>query len=192
MARHRKPESPLSRAMLGLEDADALDSGVRLVRPVMDGITANATVRDFLQGRWLGHALHPLLVMVPLGSWLSAIVLDLSGTDEGGEAAQLLTGLGVLTAAPSAATGWAELADAGPREKRVGVVHAAANGGAVALQIGSWLARRSDRQGVGRALALAAVTLASAGGFLGGHLSVARGVGSRDQVFEDLHAGRLL
>lgn len=32
--------------------------------------------RDVLHGRGLGHAVHPLMVQPPLGSWMSAPVLD--------------------------------------------------------------------------------------------------------------------
>ncbi|MFI8193635.1 (2Fe-2S)-binding protein, partial [Streptomyces sp. NPDC085946] len=28
--------------------------------------------RDLLHGRWLGHPVHPLMVQVPIGSWMSA------------------------------------------------------------------------------------------------------------------------
>jgi nitrite reductase/ring-hydroxylating ferredoxin subunit len=33
--------------------------------------------RDALHGVWLGHPLHPALILVPLGSWMSATALDL-------------------------------------------------------------------------------------------------------------------
>ena len=42
----------------------------RLIRP--------GKVRDGLNGVWLGHPLHPLLVQAPVGTWLSASILDLS------------------------------------------------------------------------------------------------------------------
>ena len=32
--------------------------------------------RDALHGVWLGHPLHPVLVQVPVGTWLSASLLD--------------------------------------------------------------------------------------------------------------------
>jgi uncharacterized membrane protein len=32
---------------------------------------------DFLQGKWLGHPLHPAIVHVPVGLWPTATVLDL-------------------------------------------------------------------------------------------------------------------
>ena len=31
---------------------------------------------EFLQGKWLGHPLHPALVHLPVGAWCSACVLD--------------------------------------------------------------------------------------------------------------------
>ena len=57
---------------------------------------------DLLSGTPLGHPLHPLLVAIPLGSWTSALLLDVLGEEE---AAQTLTGLGVLAAIPTAARG---------------------------------------------------------------------------------------
>jgi uncharacterized membrane protein len=32
---------------------------------------------DFLQGKWLGHPLHPAIVHVPIGAWIAACVLDM-------------------------------------------------------------------------------------------------------------------
>ena len=31
---------------------------------------------EFLQGKWLGHPLHPVIVHVPVGAWLAAFVID--------------------------------------------------------------------------------------------------------------------
>jgi uncharacterized membrane protein len=31
---------------------------------------------EFLQGKWLGHPLHPALVHLPIGAWFAACVLD--------------------------------------------------------------------------------------------------------------------
>ncbi|WP_425309164.1 DUF2231 domain-containing protein [Ammonicoccus fulvus] len=181
--KQKTTDSPLSRLVLRLEQSEGLDAGVRATRPLVDAATGDPRVRDALQGRWLGHALHPLVVMAPLGTWLSATLLDLSGVDRTGRAARFLTGVGVLSAGSAAATGWAELAHTGPAERRVGVAHAMTNGGAVILQACSWFARRRNRHGLGRACSLAGLTLAGAAGFLGGHLSVARGVGTRDRAF---------
>lgn len=32
---------------------------------------------DFLQGKWLGHPLHPAIVHIPVGTWLTACVTDI-------------------------------------------------------------------------------------------------------------------
>ena len=34
-------------------------------------------MKDFLQGKWLGHPLHPLFVHIPTALWPSALVLDI-------------------------------------------------------------------------------------------------------------------
>lgn len=44
---------------------------------------------EFLQGKWLGHPLHPALVHVPLGGWIVAWALDVAGrAGVGGEGAE--------------------------------------------------------------------------------------------------------
>jgi hypothetical protein len=49
----------------------------------------------------------------------------------------------------------------------------------------SWLARRRGRHGTGAKLALAGAAIAGVGGYLGGHLTEARKVGSHDPAFDD-------
>src|SRR5436853_7907312 len=68
-------------------------------------------VKDFLSGTWLGHAAHPVLTDLPIGSFTSALALDLLGGEDAG--AQTLVGLGILSALPTALTGLSELADLG-------------------------------------------------------------------------------
>ncbi len=86
---------------------------------------AGTPLRDLLHGRQLGHPLHPALVQVPTGAWLSAAVLDLlPGTER---AARTLVGVGVLAAAPATLSGWVDWAEQHERQPRTGVVHAASN-----------------------------------------------------------------
>ncbi len=176
-------ETPLSRWMLQIENAGLLDAGVGLVRPVVKAVTSNDTVRGLLQGRWLGHAAHPIVVVAPLGFWMSAGLLQASGLPDAERPVQVLTGAGILCALPAAMTGLAEIANADERGKRVGVVHATLNVAALGMQAASWLAGRRGRSGRSRLYSLGGLGLAGAGGYLGGHLSVARKVGSRDPVF---------
>jgi len=142
----------------------------------------NGAIKDVLSGTWLGHPVHPLLVAVPIGSWVGATVLDVTPGDNAA-AARRLVGLGVLAALPTAAAGLSDWSDTAGAEQRVGALHAGLNLTAVALYTGSWLARRKSG-GAGVALAVAGGTFMAAAGYLGGHLSYAQGVGIDTNAFQ--------
>lgn len=162
-----------------VEREERLDGVVAALSPPARRLTATPRRRRVLLGHQLGHALHPLLTDLPIGFWTSSWLLDLLPVDGSRRASQRLVGLGVLAAAPTAVTGWAEWSRATePEVHRVGVVHAAANSCALALYVGSWLARRSGRHGAGVALGHLGALTASAGGFLGAHMAIGRKVGS--------------
>jgi len=168
-----------------LEDAEALDAAVDAVRPAARALFATGARGAVLRGDWLGHALHPLLTDVVIGSWTSATVLDLFGGDESSAAARRLVGTGLLAFGPTAWSGWAEWSEAGTREQRVGLVHAVTNGAAVGVYTASWLARRRGRHGVGAGLALAGAALMGGAAYLGGHLAAARKLGTRHPAYAD-------
>jgi len=179
----RRPPA-IVRWTLRLERAEALDGPVRTLEPGVEKAFGSGTKGSVLRGEWLGHAVHPVLTDLVLGSWTSATVLDLVGGRESRAAARRLLATGLVAFGPTAWTGWAEWSTAGPREKRVGLVHAVVNGVAVGAYTSSWLARRrgDHAQGVRRALVGAAV--ASVGGYLGSHLAAARKVGSRHPAYD--------
>lgn len=177
------PQSPLTPLVRAIEEAGGLDPLVRVGDAVSGAVAGSRPVRHLLQGRGAGHALHPVVVQAPLGMWTSAAALDVVGGAGAGDAARRLTGLGVLAAVPAALTGWAEYADTRHRDRRTGVVHAATNGVGVLLQAGSWWARRADRPVLGTVLGLSGLSVSGAAGYLGGHLAVARKVGSRDAAW---------
>src|SRR2546423_13272394 len=94
---------PISR----LEQDSRLDglisAGQRIARLIKPG-----KVRDALHGRWLGHPLHPMLVQAPVGTWLSASVLDFTGGGE--QAAPRVVPSRLIAGSPAAgagAGGWA-------------------------------------------------------------------------------------
>lgn len=178
------PTPPAVTFARRLEDARLLDPLVRAVRPIADFIVADPARRDLLQGRAVGHAVHPPVTDLPIGFWTSAIALDLLGGRAARPAARRLVLLGLLTAPAAATTGWAEFAETGPREQRVGAVHALSNGAAIVGFAASWRARGRGQQTRGVALALASSAAMTLGGFLGGHLSSARQVGSHDPAFD--------
>jgi hypothetical protein len=180
-----QPPSGLVRWTLRLEEARALDRPVRALEPSVRGLFGTGTRGSVLRGEWLGHALHPVLTDVVLGTWTSASLLDLLGGPGSSASAQRLVGSGLVAFGPTAWAGWAEWSAAGTRDKRVGLVHAVTNGVAAGVYTASWLARRRGRHGTGAGLALAGAAVSGVGGYLGGHLAEARKVGSRHPAFED-------
>ena len=162
-------------------DAPAEQIG-KTVRDVISG-----PLKDALSGTWIGHALHPLLTDVVIGSWTSATVLDLIGGEETARAAERLIGVGIVAYGPTALTGWSDWADSESVDadvRRVGLVHATVNGIAFGLYAASLASRRRGRRGLGVALALAGAGVMSAGGHLGGHLAFRLGVGVDQTVFD--------
>lgn len=176
---------PLVRWILQLEKSQALDSPVRALEPKIRNVFGTGTRGAVLRGDWLGHSLHPVLTDIALGTWTSASLLDLAGGPESAAAAQRLVGAGLLAAGPTAWTGWAEWALAGPRAQRVGFVHAVTNGAAIGVYTASWLARRRGRHGTGVRLAVAGAAISTVGGYLGSHLAQGRKVGSRHPAFDE-------
>jgi nitrite reductase/ring-hydroxylating ferredoxin subunit/uncharacterized membrane protein len=175
----------LSRVTDWLEAQDALDRvGEPLNRAVRRVIRAGP-VKDALSGTWLGHPVHPVSVMVPIGSWTSATLIDLSARGRSTVAARRLVGIGLLTALPSALSGLADWSDTAGAEQRIGVSHAALNSFAVALFGASWWARRRPGP-TGMVLALAGMAVATGSGYLGGHMIYAQGVGVDTNSF---HSG---
>lgn len=170
---------------LRLEEATALDGPVQAIEPSIRSVFGTGARGSLLRGEWLGHAVHPVLTDLVLGTWTSATVLDVFGGRDSSSAAQRLVGTGLLAVGPTAWTGWAEWSAAAPREKRVGLVHAVTNAVAIGAYTASWLARRNGRHGAGARLALAGATVSGVGAYLGGHLAAARKVGSRHPAFGD-------
>ncbi len=152
-----------------LEDAEQLDRVVGPVQQVVQKIPQGG-FKDALHGVWLGHPLHPLLVQVPLGAFLSAGFLDALGPD-GERQARHLIGLGLLASVPAAMAGSADWAEQHEQQMRTGVVHAAANSAALGLYAGSLVARARRRTGLGKALGYAGLAAVAVGGMLGGDIS---------------------
>jgi nitrite reductase/ring-hydroxylating ferredoxin subunit len=173
------------RFLAGLE---ALDPPAKKIGKAVRTIVKPGPVKDALSGSWLGHALHPLLTDVTIGSFTSAVALDWLGGRESEPAARRLIGLGLLSAVPTVSSGYSDWADtevADDSVRRIGIVHAAANATAASLFAASWLARRRGDHGRGKALALVAGGVLGGAGYLGAHLTLAEGVGVDHTVFED-------
>lgn len=188
----RDPREPfvvpagLVDAIQQIENSTTLDPLVATFERVAATVARPGAAHALLTGSWLGHAAHPLLTDLPLGAWLSTSLLDMVGGRRCRTAATGLLTFGVVTALPTAATGLAELLHTNQRSRRVGAVHAVLNAGALVLYTASLVARRRHH-GPAVLLGLAGGATASIAGYLGGHLTVARKVGTRDRRF-DTHA----
>ena len=71
-----KPSQPppgIVRWTLRLEEAKGLDRPVRMLEPSVRDLFGTGTRGSVLRGDWLGHALHPVLTDVVLGTWTSEI-----------------------------------------------------------------------------------------------------------------------
>ena len=172
--------------MKRLEGESGLDPLIARVTPAVNRVTAIPEVRDVLQGRWLGHAIHPLLTDFPLGLWTAVNVLDLFPVPGSRRSAQRLLALGLVSAPAVALTGWAEWRDTGTREQRVGLVHAGLNASGIGLYALSLMSRHRDRHRWGVALALGGSAAVAAAGYLGGHLTAVRKVSSHHPAFDVL------
>jgi nitrite reductase/ring-hydroxylating ferredoxin subunit/uncharacterized membrane protein len=174
----------LSERIASIEALDG--AGSFLAKKIRDLMPAGGGVKDVLSGVQLGHALHPLLTDVPIGAWTSATILDLIGGESSRPAAQKLVGIGLAAVAPTAWTGWSDWADTepgNPTVRRLGMVHAAANGSAALFYGLSLAARRRGAHTAGVVFGLAGAGAMGAGGWLGGDLVLARGVGVNQTVF---------
>jgi nitrite reductase/ring-hydroxylating ferredoxin subunit len=156
-------------------DVTSLDKVADPARKAVLAVLRPTALKDFLHGTWLGHPLHPVQVLVPVGAWTSAGVLDLLPPMR--PAATVLIGTGVVTAGPAAVSGAADWAEQGAGVRRLGVIHAALNVTALGLYVGSLVARLRRRGALGLALSYSGLGLATVSASIGGHMSYAESAG---------------
>jgi nitrite reductase/ring-hydroxylating ferredoxin subunit/uncharacterized membrane protein len=145
-------------------------------------------VKDAIDGTWLGHPLHPVMVTIPLGAWACTTVLDLfsMGSEdvalERGADATLWIGLvGAMAAIPTGVTQWSDID--GP-DRRVGLIHGLLNGGVGMLNLTSGILRLTGRRRTAIALSTTAFLTSLFTAYLGGELSYSKGIGVNHVAFE--------
>lgn len=148
---------------------------------VEQGGPAGWRLKNWLNGVWLSHPLHPALTDVVLGSWSTGAVLDLVGARGSADAAYTV---GVLTAVPTALSGAADWADTNAEPRRIGLVHALLNTGGLVCMIASLFARRAERRALGIGLSTTGLFLSTISAWLGGHLVYAMGTNVNRAAFE--------
>ncbi|MBV8717960.1 MAG: nitrite reductase (NAD(P)H) small subunit [Chloroflexi bacterium] len=134
---------------------------------VSQGGPAARRVKNWLNGVWLGHPLHPALTDAAIGAWSTGAVLDLVGASREADAAMTV---GVLAAVPTALAGAADWTDTSEEQRRIGLIHALLNSAALVLMLGSLFARRGNQRGLGIGLSTLGLSLTSISAWLGGEL----------------------
>jgi nitrite reductase/ring-hydroxylating ferredoxin subunit/uncharacterized membrane protein len=179
--------SPPTTALLErLEALEPLDPAAKKAGKTVRGAVPSGPIKDALSGTWLGHAFHPVAAYLPLGTWMSTVILDAIGGERSEDAADLLLAVGLAGTLPAAITGatdWADGEVSDPGQRRVGVVHAMANGVAQGLMVWSIAERRRGNRGRGKLLAAAGAGVLGFSGWLGGHLAYGLGLGVDQTTF---------
>jgi uncharacterized membrane protein len=135
----------------------------------------------------LGHAVHPILIVFPLGLLVTAVVFDVIYLITGRTGFNLASGyaiaagvIGGLVAAVFGLVDWLAI-PAGTRAKRVGLLHGAGNVVVVVLFAVSWLLREQAGNWKPDVAALVCsfvgLVLGGVTGWLGGELVERLGVG---------------
>lgn len=158
--------------------SDQLQSVLRTA--VEQGGPAAQRAKNWLNGVWLGHPLHPALTDVPLGAWWAGALLDLVGAREPADAAMTV---GVLAAVPTAVAGAADWGDTEAEQRRTGLVHALLNTIGLTCMIGSLFARRGGQRGIGVSLSTLGLAFSSFSAWLGGELVYKQGTNVSRNAF---------
>jgi uncharacterized membrane protein len=134
----------------------------------------------------LGHHVHPILIVFPLGLLSTAAIFEITYLATGSATFSNLTYwllisgvIGGLIAAVFGLIDWLAI-PSGTRAKTVGLIHAFANVAAVALFAVSWYIRPGPTaapSALASILVFAGFALALVGGWLGGELVERLGIG---------------
>ncbi|MCW2637111.1 MAG: Rieske (2Fe-2S) iron-sulfur domain protein [Blastococcus sp.] len=157
-------------------DVATFDKVIEPARQVVLAALKPQALKDLLHGTWLGHPLHPVLVQVPVGTWVSAGLLDAIPPLR--PAATVLIGAGVAAAVPASLAGAADWSEQETGVRRLGAVHAVMNISALGLYAGSLIARGRGRGTLGRVLSYAGLGMAGSSAAIGGHMSYAQSSGA--------------
>jgi uncharacterized membrane protein len=139
-----------------------------------------------------GHPFHAILVTVPIGAWIAALVFDLvaifgGDTETFAQGAALLTGIGLVGAVVAAAIGFFDFSqlERGTKVHRVALIHMALNLTAIALFSISLLVRAmvgfDELSGIAVTLGVIGLIGLGVSGYLGGEMAYRYGVRVADE-----------
>lgn len=173
MPRYQK----VNEAVATLSRKPVVEKLAQALDPIGDQLENHRDIYDTLTGESLtGHPLHPALVHFPIGVTMGAAALEVVGWGRFKSATTVLSGIAVTMAMPTAVTGLAEWTRGRPepRQRRVGVLHAAAASTGTSLSLLSFVMRLCNAHGAARVFLFGAAAAYGAAGFLGGDLVYGR------------------
>ena len=174
----------------GLENIAAQARLDKIALPLRNAVRhLPSSMLGVLRGNWLGHVLHPAATDWPHAAWLGASLLDGLGGRGTRPASQRLVGAGLLGAGAAIASGAADWSEdvGGVEDHRAGLVHGAVLTLATGIYAASYATRRRDHHAVGAVLALAGAATTTVGDYIGGHLSLGRGIGAAATAHHHAH-----
>ena len=145
--------------------------------------------------RALGHPVHPMLIVFPLGLFVTAVIFDLihlaSDNEVFGQVGYWNIVAGIIGALLAAATGLADWSKI-PRDtraKRIGLLHGAANTAVLLLFVLVWALRSNNQEHTLSAglfvVEVLALAIAGVAAWLGGELVDRLGIGVDDDAHPD-------
>ncbi|MDQ3181333.1 MAG: DUF2231 domain-containing protein [Acidobacteriota bacterium] len=138
------------------------------------------------RAKLFGHAIHPILIVFPLGLLATAVAFDVLFMFRGNPTiawvSYWMIAAGIVGGFLAAPFGWIDwfAIPSGTRAKSVGLIHGLSNTLVLVLFIGSWWLRRGTQdnpQMLAYILAFAGLVVALFAGWLGGELVERLGVG---------------
>lgn len=126
-------------------------------------------IRDFLNGRWLGHPIHALLTDVPIGILFLVILFDLAGQSTS-DATRAILLVGILAMLAAAVAGLADYSDTDGTARERATLHGTLMVVALVLYVVSLVLRlgQSPSGTAGMAFSLLGFLVLSAGAYVGG------------------------
>jgi uncharacterized membrane protein len=138
------------------------------------------------KAKFLGHAIHPILIVFPLGLLATGVVFDVIyliwGSPDMASVAYWMIAAGIIGGLIAAPFGWLDwfAIPSGTRAKTIGLMHGLSNTIALLLFAGSWWMRHDlpERpETLASILSFLGFAMAGLGGWLGGELVERLGVG---------------
>ena len=132
-------------------------------------------IKDFLNGKWIGHSLHAAITDIPIGAITVALLLDFLNIRG---AADIALGLGILAMIGAAVAGTADYVDTDDDARVAATVHSTLMVIALVLFVVSLVMRLASPDGdrtLAIALSVVAYVVMTAGAWVGGEVVYAMG-----------------